>query len=740
MNESQRKIWPALWVALLIVFVIGGLQGSALAHEGHEALPTKGASVRGDTVLLSPEARKAVGLSTVEVRQEDLERTLLANGTIEIPWYQHAYAASRVNGKIKSLSRQPGEQVQAGDVLAEIESLELIDEQLELIQAHAGLELAEQNLKRAESLSQQGVVAGKSIDTALAAHFEITNTIRTVRHKLLAIGFTSERLTEMLRTRHPWRTNPVIAPISGTLVHADVNPGQVVAPTTHLFELVDFSKVWMKASVVEAESYRVAKGQRVRVTVAALPDQVFDGKVDVVGLKMDPRTRALPVWIELQNPLNRQPTLRPGMFGKAEIVTQEEKGTTVVPPTTIVASGAESWLFVQQEPGAYLRKNVALGIRYDGKVQIKDGVYPGDLVVHNGSRQLATFFVQGTFDVPLETQRNIGLTLEKVDRRPVNRTVTVNASIEIPPDRRAVASSQLAGQIAKVLVDRGQRVTQGQPLIEVNSLEFQDLQLSFLQAAERAQLTRSLFQASRDAGGAVAGRETLQRETEYLKAANDLQILEDKLLSLGLSPQEIEEIRDRREPLRSLTVRTALEGTVVDLTVIPGQVIEAGESLIEIHNLARVWIRGDVFEQDVARVELGNLARVRLTSDPAFEVTAKIVRTNNVVSSTTPVLSVWAEIDNPNETLKQNMLAQMSLIVESTEPVVAIPASAVLTQGQARYVFMPVSWKANRFERRLIEIGEQSDQFVEVRRGLKVGQQVAVTGVQQLQTAFASIR
>ncbi|MEX2140906.1 MAG: efflux RND transporter periplasmic adaptor subunit [Pirellulales bacterium] len=712
----------------------------ALGHEGHEALPTKGASVRGDTVLLSPEARKAVGLSMIEVRTKDLERTLIANGAIEIPWHQHAYATTRVTGRINSVTRKPGDQVQAGDLLAEVESLELIDEQLELIQDHLELELAAKTLARAESLGRQGIVPGKDVATARATRSEKSSAIEIVRQKLLAIGFSGAQLMELMKTKQLLRTLPIIAPISGTLVHADVNPGQVVEPTTHLFEIVDFSKVWMKASVVEAESYRVAKGQLVRVTVAALPEKVFEGKIDVVGLQADPRTRALPVWIELLNPVNWEPALRPGMFGRTEIVTDEAKNATVVPSAAIVASGAESWLFVQQQPGAYLRKNVVLGARNNGDVQIKGGVYAGDLVVQNGSRQLAAFFVQGTFDVPVETQRNIGLKLEKVGSRPVDKTVTINGVIEVPPDRMAFTSSQVAGKIAKILIDRGDRATKGQPLVQVESLVFQDLQLSLLQFSERAALAKSLLEASREAGSVVAGQQTLQRETDYLKAANELQVLEDKLLSLGLSSEEVQRIRDGREPLNSLTVRSPIDGAVVEVAVIPGQVITAGEPLIEVHDRSRVWVRGNVFEQDVEQIDVAQPARVRVTSDPRFEATAQIVRTNNIVSGPTRVLSVWAEIDNPTKQLKHNMLAQMSVVVGKSEPTIAVPVSAVLTQGHENYVFVQVPWKANRFERRQIETGNRSDRFIEVRRGLKAGQQVAVSGVQQLQTAFASVR
>src|SRR3990172_6272791 len=146
---------------LALSSLLSALSVFVWAHEGHKALATKGARVEGNTVFLSADARKALGLTTAEVDLKDLERTLTATATIVAPWKQHAFVTTKLAGRLERILCRPGDRVQAGQKLAEIESLELENEQLELIQFKLELELAQQTLAPAASLSGKGIVAAQ---------------------------------------------------------------------------------------------------------------------------------------------------------------------------------------------------------------------------------------------------------------------------------------------------------------------------------------------------------------------------------------------------------------------------------------------------------------------------------------------------------------------------------------------------------------------------------------------------
>src|SRR5262245_61003733 len=113
------------------------------AHEGHAPLPTRGVTVDADRgqIFLSPETLEALQIQTAEVRRGPLDEHVLAPVTVAAPWQRHAFATSRLGGKVIRVHVKPGQPVAAGQPLADVESLELEDLQLELLDAHnkAGL-------------------------------------------------------------------------------------------------------------------------------------------------------------------------------------------------------------------------------------------------------------------------------------------------------------------------------------------------------------------------------------------------------------------------------------------------------------------------------------------------------------------------------------------------------------------------------------------------------------------------
>ncbi len=726
--------------------LLSALTVAVWAHEGHKALPTKGARVDGDTVFLSAEAHKALGLATAEVDLKDLENTVTATATVVAPWKQHAYATTRVGGKLERVFCRPGDFVQAGQKLAEIESLDLENEQLELIQSKLELELAQQTLDRAESLGTKGIVSERDVRAAQTIKLERSSLFEVTKRKLVGLGLNMETIEEVLRSEQPVRTLAIVSPSNGVVVHGDANPGRIVEPTEHLFEVLDLSTVWVKAMVVEAETYRIRPHLPARVVLAGMPGQTIEGQIDYVALQADSSSRAVPVWVSLTNRDPANPTLRPGMFGRVQIVTEQVEQRVACPTAALVTAGAETYVFVQQKapakdkPGEYIRRHVVLGMRTRDWVEAKEGLFPGDQVVTKGSHELSSFFVQGVLSLTLEAQRNIRLRLEPVEERAIEDVVTVNGMVEVPPDLKAFASARIPGKIARILVDLSEPVRAGQPVAEVESLEFQSLQLELIQTRTRLAQIKDLLERARKLKTVIAEQEVLQRETELRKAENHLNGLKRKLQAIGLSASDVAAVADEGKLFETLPVRSPIDGFMVHFDVIPGQVVKAENPLFEIHDMSKVWVRGYVFEKDMPKVQIDQPVRIRLASDPTFVATAKLVRTNYVLNATERVMSVWAELDNPERRLKDNMLARLTISAGVNSPVTAVPLAAVLNEGSDAYIFVKKPDKKDYFDRRHVEIGRRDDRYVEIKSGLRPGELVAVGGVQELRTAYAAIK
>src|SRR5262249_31457812 len=276
--------------------------------------------------------------------------------------------------------------------------------------------------------------------------------------KLVSLGVEESVLQQPKGGESGPPTLAVRSPAAGVVIHADVKVGQVVEPTEHLFEIVDLSKVWIKVGVPESDLRRVRAGQGMRLRLAAYPGEEFATRVEVPGLFLDPQTRLGTVWAELANPPGRPARLLPGMAGQAEVVLPPSRAVTV-PAAALVIEGAERYVFVQEGPGQYLRRDVVVGLRKGGTVQVlEEGLLPGEWVVTAGSHELASYFVQGTLRLSPTAARSSRLRVEKVRRRPVAEVMEINAVVDLPPNRRAVSSTRLAGTVHRIHVDRGQAV------------------------------------------------------------------------------------------------------------------------------------------------------------------------------------------------------------------------------------------------------------------------------------------
>lgn len=735
-SSTARLAGPLAAAAVILVLA----QKPLRAHEGHEPLPTKGVSVQGNAIYLSPEASKALRLTFQEVDLADLESTVTATASVIVPWQQRAWVTTPTGGRISKLYRRAGDQIDAGAVIAEVESLELVNEQLELIQNALELDLTEQTLERLGQLGDSGVVPERNVRSAKAMNAETTVAVEIGKRKLRALGVTDEMLSAVLRSGEPIRRIPILAPVGGTIVHGDINPGQVVAPTQHLFEILDLRRVYAEAWIVESDVHRIQTGQTARFTMTAVPDRAFEGTVDYVAMQADGTSRSLKVWVALETVDADNPLLRPGMFGSVQIVTDRAHDAIACPASAFIRSGTDTVVFVEQAPGEYLRKPVVLGMRTPHLVEVVDGVYPGDRVVLDGSRQLATFFEHGVLTVTPQAARNIGLELAPAEYRQIDRTIAIDGVVEVPPDRLAIAAPQVLGKVTRIWVYVAESVEPGQRLAELESLELQELQLDLLQTQSRLRIAEQLLDAGRGAGSGVAQQQVLQRRSEHRKLQNQLAGLQEKLGMLGVAPADVQRVLDTGEIVASLPIRAPIGGFVVSVNVVAGQVVNAGDPMFEIHDLSKLWIRGHVFQAEIPQVKLGQEVRVRLMSDPQYIATATLLRSNQVLAGTGRVLAVWAAVDNADVRLKDNMLARMTVLTATHPPTLALPLTAVLQDGRDAYAFVQRHDEPGRFDRRALQTGARDDRFVAIKSGISEGEMVAIAGVHELQTAYATIK
>ena len=174
----------------------------------------------------------------------------------------------------------------------------------------------------------------------------------------------------------------VTAPFSGTIVEKHATVGEQVGDDKELFTIADIETVWVIASVFEKDIASVRKGQSATVTVKAHPGRLFEGTVKWIGDAIEQRSRTLKIRVDVSN---GEQLLKPGMFARIALMIGAGKKALVVPSSSIQQSKGENIVFVALGSGRFERREVLIGERASGVVEVLSGLRDGEEVVTRGN-------------------------------------------------------------------------------------------------------------------------------------------------------------------------------------------------------------------------------------------------------------------------------------------------------------------------------------------------------------------
>lgn len=722
---------------------------STEAHEGHAPLPTKGVRVdsKKGLIAMSSEAVKSLGLQTTPVEQRVLEERALAYATLVTPWQRQHFVGSPLSGRIAALHVVTGATVEAGQLLAEVASTELEAFQLELRTAMNQLRLAARQVERLRALVEGQAVAERELLEANAKYQQDAIAVQIGRRKLRSLGLTDEAIDLSLEEGSGGKSlqAPLFSPVRGTVSHADLAIGKVISANEHLFEVNDLSQLWVKIGVLERDIPNVRGGQRVELVFSAFPQQTFATVVSIPPIEVDPVTHVATAWAEMDNPTGSTPLI-PGMYGTARIVTSEPTKLLNIPVSALLGTGAERFVLVEvaatSKGSEFRRRNVVVAAQNASFAQ----VYPGalvrnDRVVSTGGQVLSSFFVLGSLRLSKEGIRNVGLQVEPVAKQIVEDVLSLDGMIDLQPGSVAGVSSQLAGKLTRVHVERGERVRAGQMLAEVACLPLQDTQLTMLKSDLEAKLLDNTLQRLSTKGSTpvIAARRIWETESARDAAVNRRESARQTLITMGMTKVEVDQVLTSGETISSLPIRSPIDGQVVRFDKVLGEGVVPEETIFEVHDMSRPWAKVFLAEGNAPKVPVGTSVRVRLLSDPKFLAEGKVVQSARTLNVENRTLAVWVEFLEPlPKPLQRNLLARISATIGSPAPTLAVPGTSIVREQSRSYVFVQKS--GGLLERRVVEPGRADDRFVEIRRGLEVGEQIAVQGVAELQTTYASVR
>lgn len=339
-THRGRRLLAAMFAILLVaaIAVAIKLSGSMFAPGGGQGFPP-------------PPVR------LVAVRYEPFADLLEALGTAKAR--ESVRVTAKVTETVRSLYFEDGGTVKKGDRLAELTDAE---QAAELEQARAALTEAEQQFDRTADLVEKGIQSRALLDTARGTRDAAAGRVSAIEARL------GDRL--------------ILAPFDGVLGLRAVSPGTLLRPGDTIVTLDDISLIKVDFSIPETFLAALASGQVIEAKSAAYPAVTFKGIVRTIDTRIDPVTRSVMVRAEIDNP---EELLRPGMLMSVDLVKNRRR-SLMVPEQVLIPLGDRQYVMVVED-GIAKRREITVGQRMNGAVEILAGLSEGERVVAEGTHR-----------------------------------------------------------------------------------------------------------------------------------------------------------------------------------------------------------------------------------------------------------------------------------------------------------------------------------------------------------------
>lgn len=318
----------------------------------------------------------------------------------------------------------------------------------------------------------------------------------------------------------------------------------------------------------------------------------------------------------------------------------------------------------------------------------------------------------------------------------VKKEILLELTGNVEPIRESVVSTKVAGRVAKVLVDDGDFVSPGQPLVLLEDTEYRNAL-----DVNRANLDRARANLDRAQAGLELARSNYNRyKMLYDSGALSAKDYEAAQNSLVLAQAEVNAARadvnaasaavaSAQENLSNTSLRSPIGGVVSSCDVKVGQYVTPGLSLLKVEDISNVYAAVNIGQADIALVKKGLPAKVAVDAfgDRVFEGQVEVV--NPVGDSSTRVFETRVKVPNGSHYLRPGMFVKVKISTGKVDDAIAVPQNALISSSGMYFVFV---LEGNRVKRCQVEPGEVVGQLVEIKSGIKDGQKVVITDVNTL--------
>jgi RND family efflux transporter MFP subunit len=363
-------------------------QSTAPARTPRPSLPASAeTSAAGDEpaqVTLTPDTVARAGIRTAAVESHAALERITVPATVASDAYRDTRVNALVGGVVTRVPAELGSRLHRGDALAVIFSNDLAEAQTRYLSMQAMLEADHRKVERTQKLEAIGAASRQELEEVTAVHAGHETEVAASRQRLLLLGLSPVRVAALKEASQVVSDVVVPSPVEGVVITRTVNPGQVVSAGQDLFVVADLRTVWVIGDLYEKDFSSVRIGTPATVTVPAAAQNVLRGRVAYIDPRVDPATRTAKVRVEVPN---RTGDLRLGMYVNVSFEEGGNRQRIVIPQQALQTVGGQSVVYVpsSEGEGQFEERRVKLGATLGDRVEVLEGLKPGEQIVTEGS-------------------------------------------------------------------------------------------------------------------------------------------------------------------------------------------------------------------------------------------------------------------------------------------------------------------------------------------------------------------
>jgi cobalt-zinc-cadmium efflux system membrane fusion protein len=357
----MKKLVTQLFLILVSIWLLSACSKSENVSEQKKLDPLE--------IMITPEIEKQT--KNEVVKYQDIGETLMIPGRLETQNRKLAKIGSPITGRVSDLYVSLGDVVKKGQVLAKVNSIELIG-------------LKTKAVERAKLLFEADVISKAEmlrIENELEA---VKADYRASRDQLAVLGMNEKALEKLESSGQINSYGDVISRFDGIIISRSINLGQIVNPQDNLFDVADLSKLWAVANIPEQQASFIQKDELVSIEIPALENKKIDAKIIFEGSIVDPETRTVLVRAEIDNQsLSFKPDMLTSMYIQSKKVAK-----LAVPVSAVVRENDRNYVFIQNTPKTYRLREVQLGHKDGNLITILGGLAEGETIISDGAFHL----------------------------------------------------------------------------------------------------------------------------------------------------------------------------------------------------------------------------------------------------------------------------------------------------------------------------------------------------------------